>query len=68
MKKIGIKRIIVLLFLVIISIGMYINVRGSFLQYREIGEGYVSILKTNLAYKYGIMFFNFFLIYFIIYI
>ena len=52
MKKINIKRLIVIVFLVMLVIGTYIDLRGSFLEYKELGQSYVSILKTNLIYKY----------------
>ena len=48
--KESIKRIIVIIFIVLIAIFTFISTRGSFLEYKELGEKYVSIFKTNLSY------------------
>ena len=57
--KESIKRIIVIIFIVLIAIFTFISTRGSFLEYKELGEKYVSIFKTNLTYRYTIMAINF---------
>ena len=67
MKKINIKRLIVILFLLLLAIGAYINVKGEFLQYKELGENYISIFKTNVGYNYVVTSISFILLYFIIY-
>ena len=66
MKK-NIRRILVIIFILILAISMYIVTRGSYLEYKELGEKYLSIFKTNMLYKYSIMIINFVLIYFIMY-
>ncbi len=66
-KKINWKRLIVILFLVILAIGVYIDIRGSFLEYKELGEEYITILKTNLIYKYSVTIVSFVVMYFIMY-
>lgn len=59
--------ITVLLFIVIFSIISFINLRGTFLQYKELGENYVQAFLTNLNYKYVIFGVNFIILYFLIY-
>lgn len=63
----NLRRIVVILFIIILGIGMYIATRGSFLEYKELGEEYLSIFKINTLYKYIIMLANFVLIFFIMY-
>lgn len=67
MKKINIKRLIVILFLLLLAIGAYINIRGEFLQYKELGENYISIFETNMMYNYVVTGLSFIILYFIIY-
>ena len=67
MKK-SVRRVLVILFVVIVAICMYISDRGIYLEYKELGENYLPIFKTNLLYKYAIMAINFVLIYVIMYI
>lgn len=67
MKKIGIKKIIVIIFLLVLAIGIYINIRGDFLQYKELGDNYISIFKTNMLYNYSVIGVNFVILYFIFY-
>ena len=59
--------IIVLLFLAIFAIASCINLRGTYLQYKELGENYIYAFFTNLAYKYIIFAVNFIILYFLIY-
>lgn len=59
--------IIVLLFLAIFAIASCINLRGTYLQYKELGENYIQAFFTNLAYKYIIFAINFIILYFLIY-
>ena len=61
------RMIIVLLFIVIFAIGTYINLRGTYLQYKELGENYVQAFFTNLSYKYIIFGVNFIVLYILIY-
>ena len=58
---------LVILFLLIFSAISYVSLRGSYLEYLEIGENYTNIFYTNIIYKYGIMGINFILLYIIIY-
>ena len=58
---------IVLLFIIIFAIGTFINIRGTYLQYKELGENYVQAFLTNLNYKYIIFGINFIVLYILIY-
>ena len=58
---------LVILFLAIYALINYVQLRGSYLEYMELGQQYIEIFKTNLIYKYSIMAINFVLLYFIIY-
>ena len=67
-KRINKLRIIlVVTFLFVFAIANYIQLRGSYLEYLELGQKYTSIFFTNLTYKYAIMVINFVILYFIIY-
>lgn len=61
------RMIVVLLFIIIFVIISYINLRGTYLQYKELGENYVQAFFTNLKFKYIIFGFNFIILYFLIY-
>ena len=58
---------LVLLFLAIFAVISYIQLRGSYLEYQELGEQYIPIFYTNLIYKYTIMAVNFVILYIIMY-
>ena len=67
-KKIfTIRRILVILFLVVFAIIAYINFRGSYLEYKELGESYLHTFLTKQKYQCSVMGINFILIYFIMY-
>lgn len=66
-KKSKTRIIAVLLFIVIFSIISAINLRGAYLQYKELGENYVQVFLTNLNYKYTILGINFIILYMLIY-
>ena len=66
MKK-SIRTILVVLFVLIIVISMYTITRGSYLEYKELGDKYLSIYKTNTMYNYIIMGVNFAIIFIIMY-
>ena len=59
--------ILVLLFLLLFAGVSYIELRGSYLEYLELGQNYTNIFYTNLTYRYGIMAVNFVILYFILY-
>ena len=59
--------IIVILFLAIFIIGSYTSLRGTYLQYKELGENYIQAFETNLQCKYIIFGINFVMLYIIMY-
>lgn len=59
---------LVLLFLIIFAAVSYVGLRGSYLEYLELGQKYTSVFYTNIIYKYAIMGINFVLLYVIIYL
>ena len=67
-KNSKIRMIFVIAFLIVFTIVSYVQLRGSYLQYLELGEKYTDIFFTNLTYKYAIMGINFVILYFIIYL
>ena len=70
MKRKGKKRTrmtLVLIFLILFIGISYIQLRGSYLEYKELGEKYINIFYTNMFYRYGIMAINFVFLYIIIY-
>lgn len=66
-KKSKTRIILVLLFLLLFAGINYIELRGSYLEYLELGQNYTNIFYTNLTYRYGIMAVNFVILYFILY-
>ena len=68
MKNKKIKIIITLLFIIIVTTGLAISYRASYLQTLEIGSEYLDVFYTNVKYKYQIMGFNFILFFIVLYI
>ena len=66
-KKSKTRMLLVLLFIFIFAIVSYVQLRGSYLEYLELGEKYTNIFFTNLKFEYSIMAINFIVLYFIIY-
>lgn len=66
-RKSKIRIIIVFLFIIIFAIGNFIHLRGTYLQYKELGENYIQVFFTNLKYKYIIFGVNFAILYVSIY-
>ena len=62
-RKIG-----VILFVLLLGIIFYISMRGSYLEYKELGENFVSVLTTNLKYKYTIMAINFIILFIVVFL
>lgn len=67
-KVISIRKLIVIIFLIVFCLVAYINFRGSYLEYKELGENYLRTFLTKEKYQYGIMGINFIIIYFILYL
>lgn len=66
-KKSKLRMILVLVFIAIFLTVTYVVLKGSYLEYKELGEEYINVFWTNIKYKYGLMFVNFILLYFIMY-
>ena len=66
-KNSKVRMIMVIAFILLFAGISYIQLRGSYLEYLELGEKYTNIFYTNLSYRYGIMAINFVILYFIIY-
>ena len=66
-KKNKARIFIVLIFIILFAIGTYINLRGTYLQYKELGKNYVQAFFTNLSYKYTIFAINLVFLYILIY-
>ena len=62
------RMLLVILFLLIFAIISYVQLRGSYLEYLELGESYTNIFKTNMTYRYTIMGINFIILYMIVYL
>ena len=61
------RKIWVVLFILLLIITLYINMRGSYLEYKELGENFVIVFFTNIKYKYTIMGINFIILYIVMY-
>ena len=66
--KNNIRKILVSIFVFIVVLVMYIVTRGSYIEYKELGDKYLEIFKTNTIYEYCIMGMNFVLIFIVMYI
>ena len=67
-KNSRIRMLLVILFLIIFVIVSYVQLRGSYLEYLELGESYTNIFKTNITYRYTIMGINFVALYVVVYL
>ncbi len=66
-KKSKVRMILVIIFILLFAIITYIQARGSYLEYLELGENYVQVFWTNILYRYAIMGINFVFLFFVIY-
>lgn len=66
-KKSKSRMLIVILFLLLFIAVSYVQIRGSYLEYLELGQEYTQIFYTNVKYRYAIMGINFVFLYFVIY-
>lgn len=67
-KNSKIRMLLVILFILIFAIISYVQLRGSYLEYLELGESYTNIFKTNMTYRYTIMGINFIVLYVVVYL
>ncbi len=61
------RMILVIIFIILFAGISYVQLRGNYLEYKELGEQYIDIFYTNIIYRYAIMAINFVILYFIIY-
>lgn len=66
-KILTLRRILVTVFLIVCAVIAYINFRGSYLEYKELGENYLQIFLTKEKYYYRVLIINFILVYIIMY-
>lgn len=66
-KKSKARIIAVLIFLLVFAIGTFINLRGEYLENKELGENYVQAFCTKQNYKYTILGTTFCILYILIY-
>lgn len=66
-KKNRIRMILVIIFILLFFSITYIQIKGSYLEYVELGENFVDVFWTNIIYRYSIMLINFILLYIVIY-
>lgn len=66
-KILTIRRIVVIIFLLVASLIAYINFRGSYLEYQELGENFLKTFLTKQKIFYSIMGANLIMIYVIMY-
>ncbi len=66
-KNSKLRMMLVILFLLVFAGVSYVQLRGSYLEYLELGSQHVNIFKTNLIYRYSIMAINFVFLYIVIY-
>ena len=66
-KRSKLRMILVILFILVFTFFTFISLKGSYLEYKELGENFEQIFFNNLQYKYTIMGINFVFLYFVIY-
>ena len=62
------RMLLVIAFLFIFAIISYVQLRGSYLEYLELGQEYTNIFKTNMTYRYVTMLALFVILYLVIYL
>ncbi len=69
-KKVNYKArvILVLVFIALVAVFMFVNLRGEYLNILEIGDNYTDVFMQNIKYKYTIMGVNFAFLFLAIYI
>lgn len=66
-KILTLRRTLVIIFLAVFALFTYISFRGSYLEYKELGENYLQTFLTKEKYQYTVLGINFIFIYFIMY-
>ena len=62
------RMLLVILFLLIFAVISYVQLRGSYLEYLELGQSYTNVFKTNIIYRYTTMAVMFLILYIVIYL
>ena len=62
------RMLLVIAFLLIFAVISYVQLRGSYLEYLELGQEYTNIFKTNITYRYTTMAVIFLILYIVIYL
>ena len=66
-KKSKFRMVLVLVFIAFFALVTYVVLKGSYLEYKELGVEYIAVFWTDIKYKYGIMLLNFILLYTVMY-
>ena len=68
-KKINYKKrvILVLIFIVLVSLFMFVKLRGEYLNILSIGENYIDVFTQTIKYQYMVFGINFVFLFFLIY-
>ena len=66
MKKTNYKArvILVLVFIALVVIFLFVNLRGKYLNILEIGQNYINVFWQNIEYQYKVMGVNFIFLFF----
>ena len=67
-KKSKIRMIVVILFVLIVAAFAYVSIKGSYLEFKELGENFEQIFFTNLKYRFLIMGICFAFLYLVMYL
>ena len=67
-KKSKIRMILVIVFILLFLVISYISLRGSYLEYKELGQNYEQVFFTNMQYRYTIYAVCFVAIYILMYL
>ena len=66
-KKSKLRMILVLIFIAIFALATFVAIKGSYLEYQELGQNYLEVFWTDFKYKYTIMGVSFVLLFAIMY-
>ena len=61
------RMLIIIAFIAVVLLISFISIRGSYLEYKELGEEYIPVFSTNLTYKIILVGINFIFLYIILY-
>ena len=61
------RMLIIIAFIAVVLLISFISIKGSYLEYKELGEEYIPVFSTNLTYKIILVGINFIFLYIILY-